>query len=339
MRAALTLVLCAIPAAALTLALGGAPAAAQVPPPPAGVEVTFAETLSRGQVWFPLGRVTRDERPGETVEGAVARTVWRYPANPAPPLDLLRGVEAVLAAADYAPVYDCAAPACGGFDFRYAIALVPAPAMEVDLGDFHFAALRSADGTRWASLIASRAGVDGYVQITMLAPPGTQPPVIAGPPVEDGAAPTPPAAVPDTVPDAVGDVMPDAVPDAVPDALGEALLRTGRAVLPGIDFRSGSAEFAPGSEAGVDALAALLRAQPGLRLYVVGHTDATGALSANTTLSLERAQAVVAAVEADVPEARGTLEAAGAGSLAPVASNATAEGRAMNRRVEIVLRP
>ena len=79
----------------------------------------------------------------------------------------------------------------------------------------------------------------------------------------------------------------------------------------------------------------LLKADPGLKVFVVGHTDNVGALDGNLKLSQDRAQAVVQElVREGVDAAR--LKALGNGPFAPVASNDAEAGRARNRRVELV---
>jgi outer membrane protein OmpA-like peptidoglycan-associated protein len=70
----------------------------------------------------------------------------------------------------------------------------------------------------------------------------------------------------------------------------------------------------------------------------VGHTDSVGSLEANLALSRARAEAVVTALQARFGVAAGRAVPAGVGPLAPVASNATDAGRALNRRVEVVAR-
>jgi outer membrane protein OmpA-like peptidoglycan-associated protein len=83
-------------------------------------------------------------------------------------------------------------------------------------------------------------------------------------------------------------------------------------------------------------VAGLLRQDPELRLLVEGHTDATNTDAYNLGLSERRARAVVAAlVKRGIDGAR--LQAKGFGKSRPVADNATAQGRALNRRVEISL--
>jgi outer membrane protein OmpA-like peptidoglycan-associated protein len=88
----------------------------------------------------------------------------------------------------------------------------------------------------------------------------------------------------------------------------------------------------------LDEIAKLLKARPGLDLFVVGHTDMTGNLAHNRTLSEARAQAVVAALVKDYGIAGTRLEGHGIGPLAPAAANATSDGRVKNRRVELVAR-
>jgi len=72
---------------------------------------------------------------------------------------------------------------------------------------------------------------------------------------------------------------------------------------------------------------------------VVGHTDNQGELAYNESLSGRRAAAVVEALVSTHGIAPARLQSRGVGPLAPVASNATAAGQALNRRVEIVIRP
>jgi outer membrane protein OmpA-like peptidoglycan-associated protein len=74
-----------------------------------------------------------------------------------------------------------------------------------------------------------------------------------------------------------------------------------------------------------------------MRVFIVGHTDSQGAYEHNMTLSRQRAEAVAAALSSSYRIARDRLYTAGVGYLAPVGSNATDEGRALNRRVELVV--
>jgi outer membrane protein OmpA-like peptidoglycan-associated protein len=87
------------------------------------------------------------------------------------------------------------------------------------------------------------------------------------------------------------------------------------------------------------AIAAMLTANPDLRLAVVGHTDAEGTHEHNLDLSKQRADTVIAALIETHGIAEDRLFAAGASFLSPVASNDSAAGRALNRRVELVRVP
>lgn len=114
------------------------------------------------------------------------------------------------------------------------------------------------------------------------------------------------------------------------------LSSSGHVEVPGIFFDSGKAVLKPESEAAVSEIAKLLRSDPALRVFVVGHTDNVASLDLNLKLSLARAEAVVQALVSRQGIEAGRLTGQGAGPLAPVASNATDEGRAKNRRVELV---
>ena len=81
----------------------------------------------------------------------------------------------------------------------------------------------------------------------------------------------------------------------------------------------------------------MLKAEPDLRVALVGHTDAVGSLDANTALSRRRAEAVRDRLVQSYDVAPGRVEAQGAGYLAPRASNLTEAGREQNRRVEVVV--
>jgi outer membrane protein OmpA-like peptidoglycan-associated protein len=116
--------------------------------------------------------------------------------------------------------------------------------------------------------------------------------------------------------------------------LEESLHRKGRAVLYGIRFDANSDVPREESKAAIDELAALLGKEKSLRLLVEGHTDSTNTDSYNQDLSERRARSVVAALVKLGIEA-GRLQAKGFGRSNPVADNATAQGRALNRRVEV----
>jgi len=115
----------------------------------------------------------------------------------------------------------------------------------------------------------------------------------------------------------------------------DALNRDGFVTLRGIQFDTGKDAIRPESEALLGEIRNLLEANPQLRLSVEGHTDNVGASAANLTLSKRRADAVRAWLVGK-GVASGRLSSQGFGDAKPVADNRTEDGRAKNRRVELV---
>lgn len=111
---------------------------------------------------------------------------------------------------------------------------------------------------------------------------------------------------------------------------------TGHAAVYGIYFDTGKAEIKPQSELAMGEIAKLLKSNPGLKLLVVGHTDNVGNIEANMKLSQARADAVVRGLVTRHGIPADSLKGYGVGQLSPVATNDTDEGRAKNRRVELV---
>jgi OOP family OmpA-OmpF porin len=118
------------------------------------------------------------------------------------------------------------------------------------------------------------------------------------------------------------------------DDMATALNRDGRISLH-INFDTGRSTIKPESLPIVDQIAALMKGSAALQLGVEGNTDNVGSPQSNKALSLARAQAVVAAV-AGKEIAVSRLTAVGFGQDKPVADNSTEEGKAQNRRVDLV---
>jgi outer membrane protein OmpA-like peptidoglycan-associated protein len=126
--------------------------------------------------------------------------------------------------------------------------------------------------------------------------------------------------------------------EVVMDAAGMAsgLSTSGSVSLYGIYFDTAKSELKPESEPTLSEIAKLLKENATLKVAIVGHTDMVGEPVANLKLSQARAQSVMNALVTKYGIAGSRLTPFGNGPYAPVASNKTEEGRAKNRRVELV---
>ncbi len=118
--------------------------------------------------------------------------------------------------------------------------------------------------------------------------------------------------------------------------MARSITTTGSVALYGIFFDSNSAQVKQESEPALQEIGKLLKAQPALNLLVVGHTDNVGTFDFNMDLSRRRAEAVVAALVSRFGVQQRRLTPVGVSFASPVASNASEEGRARNRRVQLV---
>ena len=125
------------------------------------------------------------------------------------------------------------------------------------------------------------------------------------------------------------------VPQEV-EELESGLVQDGRVIVNAILFEFDRAEILPESARALETVADLLRGRPELKLLVVGHTDGVGSFDYNLRLSVERAQAVVGWLGNRGGIDASRLRAAGAGPMSPITTNRTENGRAQNRRVELV---
>jgi len=116
----------------------------------------------------------------------------------------------------------------------------------------------------------------------------------------------------------------------------KSIRETGKVALYGIYFDSGKSVLKPESQAALQEISKLLKANASLKLYVVGHTDNTGSFESNIKLSNDRAAAVVNELVTKFAIDASRLRPWGDGPTAPVATNDTEAGKALNRRVELV---
>lgn len=282
----------------LAFLLVATPASAFMPEFPGPSSVTLSQTETLGSFAQPTGPWTESGTPTERAEGRVLRTAWRIePPMGFTTLSMLVPLREILQRDGWQVIFECETDDCGGYDFRYGLDLFPEPEMHVDLGDFRYLSARR--GQERIGLMVSRTANLGFAQMVM---------------VGEGAAPVTIAAPPPLVPDMPADGVTE--------------------VLEGLDFASGAATLT-GDQPALEELAGWLRDNPDRKITLVGHTDASGALEANIAVSRQRAGAVRAwLVAAGIDGAR--IDAQGVGYLAPRDTNATPEGQARNRRVEVI---
>ncbi|MBI5020530.1 MAG: OmpA family protein [Ignavibacteriales bacterium] len=118
-------------------------------------------------------------------------------------------------------------------------------------------------------------------------------------------------------------------------SLSKGISETGKIAVYGIYFDVGKSDIKPESKPTIDEIVKMLKQNSKLKLFVVGHTDIDGSLESNMKLSSDRAASVVKAlIENGIQASR--LKSNGVGPYCPIESNHTEEGKAKNRRVELV---
>jgi len=267
----------------------------------------------------PTGPFDGTRIPSTEVEGTVTKQAWQFSAPGMTSLQIMRPLRDQIVATGYEVNLDCAGQECGGFDFRYQIEVLPAPDMFVDLFNYRFLVGASEIGGPKASyltLLVSRVGSVGYLQVTRVAQTGETAPSLS---VSAGVSVDGPSN------------------ESQSEGLIARLQSRGHAVLADLEFETGSGSLGPGPYASLTALAEFLTKDATRRVALVGHTDTVGGLAPNRALAKRRAEAVRDRLVQEYSVSPDQLEADGAAYLAPVASNLTPEGREANRRVEAVL--
>jgi outer membrane protein OmpA-like peptidoglycan-associated protein len=304
-------------AAALLLAILPGAAGAISLDLPASASMQTEELRPADSFALPVGAFAEGVIPTQNVEGDVSFRTWRIDSPGLTTLQILSPLRQQLSREGFETLFECRSDQCGGFDFRFGTEVVPAPAMFVDLADFRFLSARhkTGSGPEYIALMISRSARAGFLQV-----------------VQVGSAPAParPAELPPPA------EAPVSFAGSKTAALAD-LAEVGRVVLGDLTFASGSADLDDTVFASLKALASLLADNQSWQIALVGHTDATGSADANLLISQRRAEAVKERLVMSYETDGSRIEAAGAGYLAPIASNLTQEGRAANRRVEVVL--
>jgi OmpA-OmpF porin, OOP family len=246
---------------------------------------------------FKDGKAADERR----LEGRITRIAYR--TNPGPSiLEVSRNFETQLAKAGFETLLACDTDACGAIPFTEAIDALPMPQMWIDGFNYRYYAGRKAEGGRetYAAVLVSKSNDDIYAQLVI----------------------------------AVVGAMENKMVDA--GAMAKGLREKGHIALYGIYFDTDKAVIKPESRPTLSEIAKLLQAQPQLNVFIVGHTDSQGTYEYNADLSRKRAEAVAAELAKSYKIVPTRLKTAGVGFLAPIGSNATDDGRALNRRVELV---
>jgi outer membrane protein OmpA-like peptidoglycan-associated protein len=276
---------------------------------PLGAKATYSQVETSLPANVPVAPFTNGVLPTEKAPKNIKRTVWAM-GGERTISEVRDGIAAQLERSGYEEVLSCVAKECGGYDFRFAIEVVDEPMMRVDLREFQFITAKQTvlESPAYVTFLLSKSPVSVYVQMTEYRP------------TADGGA------LVETV-----EVGPAAVTGVPLQITSEISI-----VLEGLTFEAGSTELGADPNGALAALAEEMKANEGLRVLLVGHSDMSGSAEGNITVSRRRAQSVREALIRDHGIAESRLEAHGVGFLSPRASNDTEEGAQKNRRVEAV---
>lgn len=276
---------------------------------------------------LPLGQPEKIDgvwstNPVQNLEGAITRLMYAAPAGRSA-LEVLRNYQQALQERGFEILYQCSGATCGRKDVLLNNVLFPREQRRsLAPGDRIYYAFTGSDQTHYLAARSSDSGA--FVSIFV------------------GTSNFKSSATSDLQGRAIvlADVIePQQMEVRMVDAeeMARRIMETGRVALNNVSFEFGSAQLSAGSSGVVSEMARLLDTNPDLQVYVVGHTDNVGDYALNRKLSQQRAEAVVAALTAS-GIAASRLSAVGVASVAPVASNRSEQGRAENRRVELVER-
>jgi len=296
--------LAGLPALLTAVAVTGAAAAPAPIQPFPGARTVANSTRAFEEYWMPLGKLI-GEAQAEKYESLGGR--WTHIAfvNPSGSsvAEIFRHYEAQVSRAGFEVVYACKGVECGEGGRKTNNDWWPLS----DHRRFLAARLRRAEGDLWVSVHVHARAATGPVEHE-LEVVEVKPPVNPPPPRNEADVAT----------------------------LAKELKADGRIVLHSLRFVDGKPAVLPESEKVVQAIAELLTREPGLKLHVVVHSDNAMPGPASLDLTRKRAAAVVQTLTRKHRIVSARVQPAGLGPLAPIASNRTDEGRAMNRRVELV---
>jgi outer membrane protein OmpA-like peptidoglycan-associated protein len=285
---------------------------------PVGATATPATTVENSDHPLTVGAFQNGSVERKLMTGQLVRQVWQAPRISQTVAQLADPIRKQLMAAGWKISLDCQSKTCGGFDFRFALEVVSEPSMHVDISEYHFLSASSADSALAIEVLISQSANTAYFQISKITTKELE-------------------TIPTQIIAPVTATQIITRETAVSTGLSAALQAEGHAVLEDLVFKTGSAELGSRDFATLVELAAFLKGQPDLKAAIVGHTDASGSLGANIALSQKRAGSVVDRLISEYGVTGSQIKADGVGYLSPRASNLTEEGRAKNRRVEVII--
>jgi OOP family OmpA-OmpF porin len=266
---------------------------------PDGATARSKRETAMGTYALPVGPFSAAGIPLRLKEGHILRRTWHLQSD-ATVLQVLDVLRRQLVEQGYEILFQCETRQCGGFDFRFGIEVVPAPDMVVSLSDYHFLAAQKPASSVTGAEAADAAEATQVVSL-LVSRSGT---VTYMQLIEVTPEKQAPLAL------VTSETSPPALPlqgqTQTASGLEKLLEQQGHVVLDGVAFGTGG-----------EAL--------------------VGGLEDNKSLSLRRAQVVKETLVQAYGVAEARIAVAGAGYMAPIASNLTAAGREQNRRVEVVL--
>lgn len=280
------------------------------------------EVKSFDEFVLPLGPAVRRQGNSAKVpeeqaalQGRITRILYRGPKGRST-LEILKNYQSALESAGFETLFACGADCGNNFhvllygpmETRIRSSRTASSAFDLPQ-DMRYLAARLSDDTRTVHVAILAAFDNGFSDLS-------KQPVTLLQVVETGKMET-------------GKVTVDAA------AIGKGIDTEGHMAIY-VQFDTGSATIKSASGPVLGEVASLLQQRPDLKLLVVGHTDNQGTYEYNINLSSQRANAVAEHLTNVHGISAGRLRAAGVGYLAPIASNETADGRAKNRRVELV---
>lgn len=247
---------------------------------------------------------------GKTLEGTLTRITYESPKAHTS-LEVMRAYEEALQANSFETLFECDNAACGGRDFNHAVVPYDLTFSENHEDQRYIAARKSRPekGDVHVAIYTVKAYSIGgdrkdrvYTQVDVIEQKPRETKVIV----------------------------------VKADEMADRIDTDGKIALYGIYFDTDSAAIKSDSKPTLDEIGKLLQKNEGMKLLVVGHTDNQGGFDYNIDLSKRRAASVTEALVNDYGISSDRLKPWGVGYTAPVATNTSEEGRARNRRVELV---